>query len=236
MKTRKLITIVLTIVMVCAITAQSALIVSGAGLTDPSDYWIGGYAPLPSAPQPAERTKWANISWAPSGGDGSAGDPYIVDGAVFGSGQLSWPQWNYLMGYAYGGGGQAYDPDPYPTYLPIVVVFEWRSGANLLYSWKIDGSGPQTPIVFNSAGPIRLQVTQTYDSAAKVTSFSFIFYELHLGDVPYDFAGYYPELTLNVGSHYADGTELNVSGPGADTTKAIVNGGAVTIGVNVGGD
>ena len=179
---------------------------------------------------------WANVSWVPSNGDGSAANPYIVDGAVFGSGQLTWPQWNYIMGYAYGGGGQANNPDPYPTYLPIAVIFEWRNGAKLLYSWKIDGNKPQTPIVLNSAGPIRLQVTQTYDDATKATSISLIFYELHLGDVPYDFGGYYPELTLNVGDHYADGTVLEVGGPSANTRTATVNGGTVTIGLNAGGE
>ena len=235
MKIRKLSVIVLVVAMVCAIIAPTSL--ASENTESPSTYWIGGYAPLPSAPKPEGREKWANVTWAPSSGDGSPANPYIVDGVqAFGPGQMTWPQWNYIMGYAYGGGGQGTDPDPYPTYLPIVVIFEWKDAGKLLYSWKIDGNKPKSSIMLNAGGPVFLQVTQAYDDTTKVTSLSLRFYELHIGSDPYDFADYYPELTLNVAGHYEEGTVLKVNGPGANTSTATVNNGLINFGLNAGGD
>ena len=201
-------------------------------------YWIGGYAPLPSAPQPANRPNWSTVTWTPSDGDGSALNPYIVNGAAaFGAGQLSWARWNYLMGYAYGGGGSG-NADPYPTYLPIVVNFEWRNtSGDLLYSWKIDGNKIVNLINNTNNGPIYLQVTKTYDDSTMIMSVACDFKGLHSTN-SYDFGGYYPELTLYVGDKYVDGTVLKFNGPGADPAieTVTVTNGFVTVAFNEGTD
>ena len=202
-------------------------------------YWLGGYAPLPSATKPVDRLYWSSVAWSPSKGDGSAANPYIVNGAAaFGAGQLTWPSWNYIMGYAFGGGGSGNPIDPYPTYLPIVVVFEWKNEAGeLLYSWKIDGNKAVNLVNYTNNGPIFLQVAQVYDDATETTSIACSLKGTHSTN-RYDFGGYYPELTLYVGDKYEDGTVLIFDGPSADpaTETVTVMNGFVTVAFNEGTD